>query len=423
MPGEWAVREEWAVRGVVGEPAGIALATVMFQVAPGVEIGVPSVAAAIAAVVAPGPAAAGDPPAWEVPVVLGAAAGGEGRQSNPMTGAKHMIRKISNTVTHALLLASFASFAAVVSQGAPQSGQKVASAVQESFATPQEAAEVLIKAAGDYDVPALLKIFGPSGEDFISSADPVRDKNTALAFADLARSKHSVVIDRAKPDRATLVVGDQDWPLPVPLVKENGKWFFDSKAGHDEILYRRIGANELDAIQICHGYVEAQYEYALKPREGYSVNQYAQRVISTPGKQDGLAWQNPDGTWGGPVGEKIARAIAQGYSSRSEPYHGYFFKILKGQGPAAPLGRLDYVIKGVMIGGFALAAVPAEYRVTGVKTFMVSNDGIVYEKDLGPDSLNIFKNMELYNPDKTWHRTDDQWPEGVSEPDVAGATP
>ena len=132
------------------------------------------------------------------------------------------------------------------------------------------------------------------------------------------------------------------------------------------------------------------------------MNQYAQRIISTPGKQDGLAWQNADGTWGGPIGENIARAIEQGYTSRSEPYHGYFFKILKGQGPAAPLGEMDFVVKGVMIGGFALVAAPAEYGVTGVRTFIVSHDGVVYEKDLGPNTLDEFKRMELFNPDKSW---------------------
>ena len=188
----------------------------------------------------------------------------------------------------------------------------------------------------------------------------------------------------------------------MPTRKGGGKWRFDSTAGHQELLYRRIGSNELDAIQICNGYVEAQENYALQPRKGYQVNQYAQRIISTPGKQDGLAWQNPDGTWGGPIGENIAKAIAQGYTSREDPYHGYFFKILKGQGPDAPIGQLNYVIEGVMIGGFALVAAPAEYRVTGVQTFIVSNDGVVYQKDFGPTTLDEFKKMELFNPDKSW---------------------
>jgi Protein of unknown function (DUF2950) len=189
----------------------------------------------------------------------------------------------------------------------------------------------------------------------------------------------------------------------VPLVKKDNTWAFDAKAGRQELLYRRIGANELDAIQICHGYVEAQYEYALQPREGYNVNQYAQRIISSPGKQDGLAWQNSDGSWDGPIGERIAHAIEEGYNLRSEPYHGYFFKILKGQGPAAPLGEMDFVLKELMIGGFALVAAPAEYGVTGVKSFLVSHDGVVYETDAGPGSLKDLEKMERFNPDKSWN--------------------
>jgi hypothetical protein len=188
----------------------------------------------------------------------------------------------------------------------------------------------------------------------------------------------------------------------MPIVRKSGKWSFDAAAGRRELLYRRIGMNELDAIELCHGYVEAQHEYALQRHDGSSVNQYAQRIISTPGKQDGLAWRNPDGTWGGPVGEKIAQIIEQGYTSKAEPYHGYFFKVLKGQGPAAPLGEMEFVVKGVMIGGFALVAAPAEYGVTGLKTFIVSHDGVVYEKDFGPQTLDAFKSMERFNPDKTW---------------------
>ena len=192
-------------------------------------------------------------------------------------------------------------------------------------------------------------------------------------------------------------------PLPLGLLVKKGQgWSFDTEAGRKEVLLRRIGANELDAIQICRGYVEAQYEYAFQKQEGYNVNQYAQRVISTPGKQDGLAWKNSDGTWGGPVGEKIAQAIEQGYTSRSEPYHGYFFKVLKGQGPAAPMGQMDFVVKGLMIGGFALVAAPAEYGITGVKTFIVSNDGVVFQKDFGPATVDEFAKMERFNPDKSW---------------------
>jgi len=209
-------------------------------------------------------------------------------------------------------------------------------------------------------------------------------------------------VDPQKGNRAFLLVGKEDWPFPVPIVKRGDTWSFDAKAGRQELLYRRVGRNELDAIDICHGYVEAQQKYALQKREGYDVNQYAQRIISTPGKQDGLAWQNPDGSWDGPIGEKIADAIEKGYSSRAEPYHGYFFKILKRQGPAGPLGEMDFVVKGVMIGGFALVAAPAEYGVTGVKSFIVGYDGVVYQKDFGQATLNEFIKMERFNPDRSW---------------------
>src|SRR5271154_341696 len=272
----------------------------------------------------------------------------------------------------------------------------------ELFDSPQAAVDALLKAAGDFDTTELAKIFGRHGREIYSTEDAVQDKNRAEAFVAEAKEKMEISVDPKTGRRAVLIVGNEDWPMPVPLAKTGSKWYFDTKAGKRELLYRRIGSNELDAIEICRGFVDAQEEYSMKPREGYNVAQYAQRIISTPGKQDGLAWQNADGTWGGPIGENIAQAIAEGYSTKEEPYHGYFFKILKGQGPDAPLGEMDYVIKGVMIGGFALVAAPAEYRVTGVKTFIVSNDGVVYEKDLGPDTLDSFKKMELFNPDKTW---------------------
>ena len=269
------------------------------------------------------------------------------------------------------------------------------------FDTPQQAADVLIDAAEKFDVVVLAQIFGPGGEDIIFSGEYAQDRQHAANFVSEAHEKKSVSVDPKSGNRAFLLVGDEDWPFPVPLVKTGEKWFFDAKAGRQELLYRRIGANELDAIAICRGYVEAQHEYALQPHQGYDVNQYAQHIVSTPGKQDGLAWQNPDGTWGGPVGDKIARAIEQGYSS-GEPYHGYFFRVLKGQGPAAPLGELDFVVKGVMIGGFALVAAPSEYGVTGVRSFIVSHDGVVYEKDLGPRTPDEFKNMGRFNPDQSW---------------------
>ena len=269
------------------------------------------------------------------------------------------------------------------------------------FDTPQQAADVLIDAAEKFDVVELAQIFGPGGEDIVFSGEYAQDRQHAANFVGEAHEKRSVSIDPKNGNRAFLLVGDEDWPFPVPLVKTGGKWFFDAKAGRQELLFRRVGANELDAIAICRGYVEAQHEYALQPHVGYEVNQYAQRIVSTPGKQDGLAWQNSDGTLGGPVGDKIAHAIEQGYSS-GQPYHGYFFKVLKGQGPAAPLGELDFVVKGVMIGGFALVAAPSEYGVTGVRSFIVSHDGVVYEKDLGLKTLDEFNSMERFNPDQSW---------------------
>src|SRR3954451_4862449 len=278
----------------------------------------------------------------------------------------------------------------------------------KAFATPNEAGQALIRAANTDDVLALAEILGPDAQDLISSADHVRDKNRIAEFAALGREKESVSVDPEDPNSATLSVGDDDWPFPLPIVRRNGKWYYDSKAGREEILFRRVGENELDAIKICQGFVEAQKEYALDKHDGAKVNQYAQRIISTPGKQDGLAWQNTDGSWGGPVGETVANALAQGYGSKAQPFHGYFFKVLKGQGPAAPLGQMDFVVEDIMIGGFALAAAPAQYKVTGVQTFIVSHDGIVYQKDLGPDTLTTFKSMDRYNPDKGWHPTSDQ---------------
>jgi hypothetical protein len=273
---------------------------------------------------------------------------------------------------------------------------------QRTFDTPRMAADALIAAAADFDIPALKEILGPAGEDLVVTEDPVQDRNQGAAFAAMAREKSEIVLDPKNANRATLVIGNEDWPAPIPIVRKDGKWSFDAKAGRKEILHRRIGRNELDAIELSRAFVEAQREYAFQKRDGSGVNQYAQRMISTPGRQDGLAWRNPDGPWGGPLGEEIAGVIAEGYSDRLKPYHGYYFRVLRGQGPAALLGQMDFVVNGVMIGGFALVAAPADYRVTGVKTFIVSHGGIVYEKDLGKDTLEAFRAMERFNPDKGW---------------------
>jgi hypothetical protein len=332
-----------------------------------------------------------------------------------MNKEKHMNSTRMNTLLAKILFAMLGTAAccvlATALRAVPQTTAATTVATQpqqKTFDTAQQAADVMILAVKNDDVAALLEIFGPAGKDFVSTGDDVQDKNSRAAFAALAQQKMNVETDPHHSNHAILSVGNEDWPVPVPIVKQGGKWHFDSQAGRTEILDRRIGGNELDAISICRGYAEAQKEYASEIRDDSGVNQYAQRIISTPGKHDGLAWRNADGSDGGPVGEAIAEAIEEGYTGKSGPYHGYFFKTLTGQGPAAPLGQLDYVVEGVMIGGFALVAWPAEYQVTGVQTFIVSYDGIVYQKDFGPDTAKIAAAMELYNPDKTWHRTNDE---------------
>src|SRR5437762_11150427 len=304
------------------------------------------------------------------------------------------------------------AFLVLASQGGPEQKQESTAAAsqpkQKEFDTPKQAADALIQVAGNFDVAAAKEILGPDSEDIIASEDPVMDKNRALAFAAKAKEKSSTQIDKRDPNRAILLVGSDDFPLPIPILKRKGKWSFDTKVGREEILNRRVGANELNSIEIGRGFVEAQHEYAMERHDRSKVNQYAQQILSTSGKHDGLAWQNPDGTWAGPVGEEVAKALQEGYKAeRGTPYHGYYVKVLKGQGPAAPGGEMDFMVGGAMIGGFALAAAPAEYRVTGVMTFIVGPDGVVYEKDLGPDTLKTFQSMDRYNPDKSWKVTED----------------
>lgn len=271
----------------------------------------------------------------------------------------------------------------------------------QQFGSPEEAAAALVDAAGKFDVKALNVILGSDGADLVESGDPVLDRNRATEFATQAQARQRLELDSTKTT-AVIVIGEGDWPMPIPIVQRDGKWSFDPATGREEILTRRIGQNEIDAIEVCRGFVEAQRAYALTKHDSSRVNQYAQRVISTSGKHDGLAWQAADGTWQGPVGEAVAHFIAEGYTERFDPFHGYYFKILKGQGPAASLGQMDFVVHGAMIGGFAMVAAPAEYFVSGVKTFIVSHEGVVYEKDFGDATLEEFKKMERYNPDSTW---------------------
>ena len=318
--------------------------------------------------------------------------------------ALHLVRRLGTAAGVLGLLAGCGD--AKSSDSAGGSAPPADTTPPREFATPESAAAALIVAAEKFDVPALKAILGGQGADLVETEDTVQDRRTATAFAAEARQKQRLELDSTKTV-AVLSVGPADWPMPVPIVEQDGKWAFDAAAGREEVLRRRIGRNELDAIQVCRGYVEAQREYALTRHDGAMVNQYAQRVISSPGKQDGLTWQTAGGKWEGPVGEEIAQAIAEGYKDKYDPYHGYYFKILKGQGPAAPLGQMDFVVDSAMIGGFALVAAQAEYLVTGVNTFIVSHDGIVYEKDLGDRTHEEFRKMERYNPDSTWKAVPD----------------
>lgn len=416
-----AIEEARAVnspaRTIVAEEGRIALAIDKFRTPRVGRIRVRSVAPREGRAEArPAPAASAALPVWVAPEAAeGRAGAADGGGSGAMMKEKYMTSNQWKLIANWFFLSTLvialccALAGASHAQTQPKSEpSKSSQSAQKGFASPEQAADSLLEAAGQYDVPSLLQIFGSAGTDFVASADPVEDKKVALAFAAKGHEKKSVEIDPKNQNRAILIVGDEEWPFPIPIVKRSVEWYFDTKAGHQEILARRIGANELDAITICRGYAEAQLEYASQMHDNSVVFQYAQRVISTPGKHDGLAWQNSDGNWEGPVGEAVAKALADGYAEK-KPFHGYYFKLLEGQGPAARLGTLNYFIEGVMIGGFAIVAWPAGYRVTGVKSFIVSYDGIVYQKDLGPTTSEAASAMNRYNPDKTWRSTSDDW--------------
>jgi hypothetical protein len=273
---------------------------------------------------------------------------------------------------------------------------------QQTFATPQEAAQALVNAAEQNDTAAMLKLFGPGGNDIVQSGDPADDKTARAQFAARAHAKLQVEPDKDNPNRAIVVVGDQNWPLPVPLIRKNGRWYFDAAVGRVEILARRVGRNELAAIDVCRGYVEAQMEYASRDRDANGVLEYAQHIISVPGKQDGLYYEGESESLVPKSFAGAAAVILQGQGKKPVPYHGYFFHILKAQGPDAQGGAMDYVVKGVMIGGFAMVAWPAEYGVSGIQTLIVNHQGVVYEKDLGPQTANLARAIARFNPDKTW---------------------
>jgi hypothetical protein len=271
-----------------------------------------------------------------------------------------------------------------------------------TFATPQEAGAALLAAAQQNDTAAMIKVLGAGSKDIVESGDPAEDKNGRAQFAERAHARMQVEIEPGNPNRAVLVVGENDWPFPVPLLRQNGRWHFDAERGRMEILARRIGRNELAAIDVCRGYVEAQMEYAARDRNAAGMLQYAQKIVSTTGKQDGLYWAGEsDNLVPKAFAEAAASLAAEG--KKPEPYHGYYFRILKAQGPDAQGGALDYVVKGQMIGGFAMVAYPAEYGISGVKTFQVNHLGVVYEKDLGPTTETLARQLMAFNPGKTWN--------------------
>jgi len=281
---------------------------------------------------------------------------------------------------------------------------------QESFKTPDAAADALATAARNNDRAAILNVLGREGADIASSGDPVADSAIRTKFVQTYDAKHQMKMDGDA--KATLIIGSDDFPFPIPLIRKGDGWQFDTAAGRQEILARRIGRNELDAIQSCLAYVDAQDEYADKDRTGAGPGVYAQRIISETGKKNGLYWPSSASGDESPLGELVADATKQGYRAGEgrTPYHGYYFKILTKQGSDAHGGALDYVVSGKMIGGFALVAYPAEYRNSGVMTFIVNHEGVVFQKDLGPHTAELAERMTAFDPDPSWIKVTDTEP-------------
>ena len=285
---------------------------------------------------------------------------------------------------------------------AAQSGPK-------TFNSPDEARDALVQAAAG-GIPALRELMGMGSDRILTTGDPVQDKNLLERFQQRTAEAAKLDPDPMNPDRIVVLIGAEESPFAIPLLRKNGQWHFDLPEGKKEIRYRTIGSNELDAVEACRGFVEAQEIYVAHDRDGNSVPEYAKRIISTPGNKDGLYWPGGDS----PLSERFAHAVAEGYSRQSQTrqaYHGYYYKVLYGQGPAAEDGARDYIIRDLMIGGFALVAWPAEYGVSGIKTFMVNQDGVVYEKDLGPKTGTLAPAITKFNPDSSW----DESPE-IDEP-------
>lgn len=290
--------------------------------------------------------------------------------------------------------------AAILSAAAPDA--LAAEGGQKTFASPEEAVKALVAAAGD--AKAVLAVLGPEAKALINSGDAVADKEARERF--LKAYKEANKLMKSGDDMALLVVGKDEWIFPIPIVKDAAGWRFDTKEGREEILNRRIGRNELSAIKAVQAYADAQRDYYLRNPQNDKLLQYAQKVISTKGKRDGLYFPTKAGEPVSPLGPRFESYVAKnkGESGRPVPYHGYYYRILKAQGPDAPGGAYSYLAQGKMIGGFALVAWPATYGNSGITTFLINHDGAVYEKDLGPKTAELAQKITRFNPDKTWNR-------------------
>jgi len=276
-----------------------------------------------------------------------------------------------------------------------------AAAQQKTFASAQEAVKALVAAAKNADSKELMALFGVGSKELIFSADAVADKQRHERFVKAYEEKNRLV---QQGNDMILVIGKEDWHVHIPVMKKGDSWVFDHERGREEILNRRIGQNELDVIQVALAYVDAQREYAMKDRDKNGLLEYAQKFRSDAGKKNGLYWEAKAGEEQSPLGPFAARARSEGYRAGDKPipYHGYYYKILTAQGKDASGGAYSYIVKGKMIGGFALVAYPAEYRNSGVMSFIVNHDGKVFQKDLGKNTASVAKGITVYNPDSTW---------------------
>jgi hypothetical protein len=276
---------------------------------------------------------------------------------------------------------------------------------QKTFTSPEQAVQSLVSSLKTNDKTALKALFGPESDQLVSSGDPVIDKHRRERF--LAAYEELQRLDREGKSKAVLVIGKNEWPFPIPLVMAKNRWRFDTRAGIQEILNRRIGANEIDTIQTCLAFIDAEREYAMNDYDGNGLLDYAAKVRSDPGKKNGLYWQTAEGEPPSPLGELFARAKAEGYAEKKSgegpsPYHGYLYRILTAQGPHANGGAYDYMVKGHLLGGIALVAYPAQYGSSGVMTFIVNHDGVVYQKDLGRNTVETASAMKLFDPGPGW---------------------